>query len=44
VFSILMNRVDMTAARVLQDRIVATIARYGEAGGDRRMLFGHSSC
>jgi D-alanyl-D-alanine carboxypeptidase/D-alanyl-D-alanine-endopeptidase (penicillin-binding protein 4) len=29
VFSILMNGVDVTAARVLQDRIVATIARYG---------------
>jgi serine-type D-Ala-D-Ala carboxypeptidase/endopeptidase (penicillin-binding protein 4) len=28
VFSILMNGVDVTAARVLQDRIVATIARY----------------
>jgi D-alanyl-D-alanine carboxypeptidase/D-alanyl-D-alanine-endopeptidase (penicillin-binding protein 4) len=29
VFSILMNGVDVTAARSLQDRIVATIARYG---------------
>lgn len=28
-FSILMNGVDVSAARLLQDRIVATIARYG---------------
>jgi serine-type D-Ala-D-Ala carboxypeptidase/endopeptidase (penicillin-binding protein 4) len=29
VFSILMNRADVTAARILQDRMVAAIARYG---------------